>query len=323
MLSVFVKEHDNVIAARRKAFSLAALGVLGFSGTIVATKFALDSYSPWQLTFYRAALAGLLATIYLLVRPPKVWPVRREWVSLAFTAAAIVLGFPALSSWALLSAPASHAAVIFALIPPFTAAFGALRARERPTTRFWVASLLGAACVAAFSVTRHADVPSAVELQARPGPLAADLVLIAAVCVAAFGYAEGARVARRLSGATVISLCLVLSAPIALVISAMTPEPLFHPDHVEAMLGLLYVGAVSMFVAFIAWYSGLSGAGIARASQLQLAQPLLSLLWAALLLDEAVPPTAWLTTGAVVACIAVCLRSTAASPAAARVPDPR
>lgn len=47
-----------------------------------------------------------------------------------------------------------------------------------------------------------------------------------------------------------------------------------------------YTAAVSMFFAFFAWYAGLAGAGIAKAGQLQLAQPALTILWGWPLLGE-------------------------------------
>ena len=54
------------------------------------------------------------------------------------------------------------------------------------------------------------------------------------------------------------------------------------------MLGFAYTIVVSMFVAFIFWYGGLGKAGIARASQVQLIQPLLTVVWAGLLLHESI-----------------------------------
>jgi len=49
--------------------------------------------------------------------------------------------------------------------------------------------------------------------------------------------------------------------------------------------------------------------GVTRASQLQLAQPLLTLVWAVLLLGEHLPAAAPVTALIVVACIVVTQRS--------------
>jgi drug/metabolite transporter (DMT)-like permease len=43
---------------------------------------------------------------------------------------------------------------------------------------------------------------------------------------------------------------------------------------------------VSMFLGFFSWYRGLAIGPMAQVSQVQLVQPVLSILWAALLLRE-------------------------------------
>ena len=43
---------------------------------------------------------------------------------------------------------------------------------------------------------------------------------------------------------------------------------------------------ISMFLAFFAWYAGLARGGVARVGQIQLAQPVLTLVWSALVLGE-------------------------------------
>lgn len=46
-----------------------------------------------------------------------------------------------------------------------------------------------------------------------------------------------------------------------------------------AWMGFGYVTVLSMFLGFFAWYHGLTLGGVARVSQVQLAQPLLTLAW--------------------------------------------
>ena len=47
-----------------------------------------------------------------------------------------------------------------------------------------------------------------------------------------------------------------------------------------------YLGVVSMFLGFFAWYRGLAIGPMAQVSQVQLVQPVLSIGWAALLGEE-------------------------------------
>jgi drug/metabolite transporter (DMT)-like permease len=64
-------------------------------------------------------------------------------------------------------------------------------------------------------------------------------------------------------------------------------------------------------VGLLLWYRGLGAAGVARASQTQLAQPLLTLGWSVLLLGEHLSLAAPVTAVAVLVCIVVVLRTRA------------
>ncbi len=78
-----------------------------------------------------------------------------------------------------------------------------------------------------------------------------------------------------------------------------------------------------MFLGFFAWYAGLARGGIARIGQVQLAQPVLTLLWAALLLGEDVTPGMVAAALIVLACVVATQRTRVAPapPAGAPVPS--
>ena len=75
------------------------------------------------------------------------------------------------------------------------------------------------------------------------------------------------------------------------------------------MVGLLWVAAGSTFFGLYVWYRGMAAIGIAKASQLQLAQPLLTLVWSVPLLGEQLSPAAPVAAAAVLVCIAVTQRA--------------
>ncbi|MFP2912336.1 EamA family transporter, partial [Pyxidicoccus sp. 3LFB2] len=81
---------------------------------------------------------------------------------------------------------------------------------------------------------------------------------------------------------------LVLSAPVLLPIVALSLDARVLEASPRAWAGFAYVSGVSMFLGFFAWYRGLALGGVARVSQLQLLQPLLTLGWSVLLLGEEV-----------------------------------
>ncbi|MCX5419560.1 DMT family transporter [Streptomyces sp. NBC_00078] len=275
----------------------AALGVTAFSLTFPATAWGLEGFGPWSLVAARSVLAALIAgTCLLALRVPL--PDRRHVAGLAVVAAGVVVGFPLLTTLALQTSTTAHAAVVVGLLPLTTALFSALRMGTRPSRTFWTAALAGAAAVVAFTV------------QQSGGALTtADLYLFAALLVCAAGYTEGGRLARVMPGWQVIGwalvLCLPLSVPAAAL--ALSYEPAQLTAH--SVAGLLWVAVGSQFLGLVVWYRGMAAIGIPKASQLQLAQPLLTLVWSVLLLGEHLTVAAPLTAAAVLVCIAVTQRA--------------
>jgi drug/metabolite transporter (DMT)-like permease len=264
--------------------------VVFFSGSFPATKFALRDLSPWFVSFGRAAVAAALAGIALVVLRSR-RPCRGELGRLVIAALGVVVASPLLAALALQTTPSAHVAVIFALLPAVTAAFAVLRGGERPGPLFWVAALAGVAIVTAFALG-----------QSQGGITPADAFLLLAVVACGAGYSEGAVVARTLGGLETICWALVVSLPLTL-LGTILSAPGSMPS-TDALLGFLYVAVFSMFVGFVAWYAGLAR-GIARVSQLQLFQPLLTVALSALLLGEHIGwPTALAALG-VIASVAV------------------
>ncbi|MET7621004.1 DMT family transporter [Streptomyces sp. NPDC005408] len=276
---------------------LAALGVVAFSLTFPSTVWGLESFGPWSLVSVRSVLAAVIAGGFLLVmRVPL--PERRHWAGLAVVAGGVVLGFPLLTTLALQTSTTSHAAVVVGLLPLTTAAFAALRTGRRPSRSFWLAALAGAAVVITFTV------------QQSGGALQrGDLYLFAALLVCAAGYTEGGRLAGRMPGWQVIGWALVLCLPLTLAGSAVAlgVEPVRLTAH--GVIGLAWVAAGSTFFGLYVWYRGMASIGIAKASQLQLAQPLLTLVWSVSLLGERLSPAAPVAAVAVLVCIAVTQRA--------------
>ncbi|MGW1596059.1 DMT family transporter [Streptomyces sp. NPDC002343] len=275
----------------------AGLGVIAFSLTFPSTAWGLESFGPWSLVAVRAVLAALVAGGCLLALRVRL-PARRHLAGLAVVAAGVVLGFPMLTTLALQTSTTAHAAVVVGLLPLTTAVFSALRTGVRPSRRFWLAAVAGAAAVIAFTLA-----------QSGGALTTADGYLFAALLVCAAGYTEGGRLARVMPGWQVIgwalALCLPLSVPAAAV--ALAYEPAHLTGH--GVAGLLWVTLGSQFLGLVVWYRGMAAIGVPRASQLQLAQPLLTLVWSALLLGEHFTVAAPLTAVAVLVCIAVTQRS--------------
>ena len=293
--------QDSATALRRVAANhgtaLAALGVLSFSFSFPATDWALDGFGPWTATGLRGVLAALVAGVWLAVsRVPL--PERRHWPGLLTVACGCVIGFPLLTTLALRTSSTAHSAVVIGLLPLATAAFSVVLTGERPSRPFWYGAVAGAVTVIGFTLQ-----------QSHGRPTLADAYLFAALLVCAAGYAEGGRLSRHMPGWQVIAWGVMAALPVTLAVTflALPSEPVHLTG--RAVTGLVYVAAISQFGGFVVWYRGMAAIGVARASQLQLAQPLFTLVWSVLLMGERLSPVTPFTAVIVLLCIAVTQRT--------------
>ncbi len=274
------------------------LGVVLFSFTLPFTRVAVNGLSPLFIGAGRAVVAAALAAAALAIMRQHL-PTRRQWGRLAVVAGGIVIGFPLLTSYALTQVPASHGAVVIAILPAATAVMAVIRGRERPPLPFWVFAALGAVVALVFASIQGEGI----------GHLGwPDLLLFGAVISAAIGYAEGGLLSRELGSWQTVSWALVLAAPlmIALAVVSIAVEPP-HATPLE-WSAFAYVAVVSMFLAFFAWYRGLAIGPMARVSQVQLIQPVLTIAWSAILLREQLTLATVLGGLAVIVCAALAVR---------------
>ena len=75
-----------------------------------------------------------------------------------------------------------------------------------------------------------------------------------------------------------------------------------------------YLGVVSMFLGFFAWYHGLAIGPMAQVGQVQLIQPVLSICWAGLLLGETLAWTTIVGGLAVILCAGLAVRTRLSPP---------
>ncbi|WP_116807483.1 DMT family transporter [Steroidobacter cummioxidans] len=267
------------------------LGVLIFSGSLPATRAAVMDFDPVFLTVARATIAALLGIALLLAAREKL-PERRDVPSLVIVAIGVVIGYPLLTALALQHITSAHSIVFVGLLPLATAIFAVLRGGERPRPAFWLFSCVGSALVVGYAVGQG--------VSASP---TGDMLMLAAIVICGLGYAEGAKLSRRLGGWQVICWALAVSLPLMLVLVVTLAPPSFGNVSLPAWLGLAYVSLFSMLIGFVFWYRGLAQGGIAAVGQLQLLQPFFGLALAATLLGEHVSAGMLVVTLAVVACV--------------------
>src|SRR5216683_2921622 len=201
---------SSSVSRERLGLLLGFVGMAIFGGTLPATRVAVSEIDPIALTSLRTAIAGLcsLALLLVLRRP---LPPRALWFQLVVTTLCVSFLFPFLMSLSMQSVDASHGGVVMGILPIATALVAVAITHERPRPLFWVASVAGASLVIAFALRQGGGTLSA-----------GDLLLFAAVAVAAIGYAFSGRLTARMPGWEVISWVLVIALPVSLPAAALT-----------------------------------------------------------------------------------------------------
>ncbi len=296
-----MKDECSAIQTRSESIGLAFgfVGVLIFSMSLPATREAVESFGAWTVGFGRAVLAaGCAAAVLAVGRVPR--PERRHLKPLLIVGAGVIVGFPLFTGLALETSTASRGAIVIGILPAATALVATLRHGERPSWQFWIAACGGLLTVVIFSVATGAD----------GRPELADGFFLLAVASAAVGYAEGAALTKEFGGWQTISWALILALPLTLPVAgvALASHGIEQPQ-LSNWAGLAYVSLFSMYLGFFAWYAGLNIGGVARVSQVQLLQPILTLAWSALLLDESITIAGVVTAGLVLAFVAASKRA--------------
>ena len=302
-----------------------ALGVLAvalFGATLPITRWTMgqgdagSALSPLFITFSRVVLAAAVSALCLLALRAR-WPTRDEWGPLAVAAAGNAVLYPLSLALALREQSAAHVAVITALLPLATAAAAAVAtmsltlrhgtgtgsgaehgtsapsSASRGHRRFWLCAVTSAALVAWFSLRRSG----------QPFTLVADdLIVAGGVLAASVGYVQGAKVTRAMGAERAICWVTLLTLPVSLPITLATWPT--APVPASAWVGLGYLGLVSMWAAFFAWYRALDWGGPLKVSQTQAFQPFFSIALAWPLLGEP-PDTPTLAFAAAVVALVV------------------
>ena len=285
------------VSRQRLGLLLGFIGMMIFGGTLPATRIAVSAIDPIALTSMRTLIAGLCALLLLAVlRRPL--PPRALWPQLVITMLCVSILFPFLMALGMQSVDSAHGGVVMGILPIGTALVAVMITHERPRPLFWIASLAGATLVIAFALRQGGGALSA-----------GDLFLLAAVVVSAVGYAFSGRLTAQMPGWEVISWVLVIALPVSIPAAALTMPPDVSQIALKPWLALIYVAVFSQWIGFFAWNAGMAIGGIARVSQVQLLQPFVVFVLAALFNDETITLPTVLFAAAVVATVAISTRT--------------
>jgi len=265
---------------RKQGMLLGLIGIICFSLTLPATRIAVPYFGETMVGLGRTVIAALIVGIIFIIKKQSL-PTKPQLKSLGIVAFGAVLVFPLLTTFAMKSLPVSHGAIEVALLPLATAGFAMWRGDERPSKRYWIASIIGATTVLLYAVYLGLG-------QLQKG----DVALIVAVLILGLSYAEGGKLAKELGSWEVIAWAILIGAPFFIIPVGLSLSTDMLQAPIEAWISLLYLAVVSQFLAYVAWYKGMALGGIARVGQIQYLQPFFMIGFSVLFLGESIT---WLT----------------------------
>ena len=277
--------------------------VFFFALTLPMSRYVVREVDPVVTGLFRCVIAGgLAAALLAITRQP--WPSRRQIKGLAAASVGIVYIYPVFVAWAMKYTPSSHGSIVVGLLPLSTAAMASLLGHDRPGIRFWLAAIAGSIIVIAYALFHGGG-----------GLHAADLALIVAVICSGVAYAEGGFLARSMGGWQVISWVMALNLPIVtLIMAGMIAYKGFHASPMTLAV-MIFMGVFNQFIAFFGWYKAMANVGVARVSQLQLLQPFMTVVIAAIFLHEIITWDTWLALVLVLGTVVLARRAARLPPA--------
>jgi drug/metabolite transporter (DMT)-like permease len=275
----------HTVLVRPIAVYAAAGGALVlWSGTPIANKIAVASIDPATAGILRSMLAGLLAGSFALALRLPFPSIPRQRLLLLLSGIGNFAVWPLLLSIGLGLTTANHAAFIIAMIPIATGLIAAAADRSWPHLLWWAGGALAVAGTFMLIFYRGSG-PGEVAGASVTG----DLVILVGVIACALGYVAGGKLSPVI-GTWATTFWGLGGAAVVLVpvVGMLAPRTDWAAVGAAGWLSIAYMTLLSSFAGYLAWFWALGHGGIARMSSWQLSQPAVTLVFAALLLGEAI-----------------------------------
>jgi drug/metabolite transporter (DMT)-like permease len=277
-----VKRAEPEAAGTLAVFAAAGVAVGLWAGTPIVTKIAVAEIEPVLVGMLRTVLPAFISiplALALRIGLPAGW---RHWGWLLVSALAGFVLFPILFTVGIRYTSASHAGLILAILPVFTGLMASGLERRWPGPLWWLGVAVAGAGTAALVGLRLGFAGGA-------DSLLGDLVILAGGLCASAGYVSGARLSQlgySAWGTTFWGLAvggLVLLPFLAIA----APSVDWGAVSMASWLCVAYLMLASSILGYVAWYWALARGGIGRVGLMQFAQPVGTLVLAALMLGEA------------------------------------
>lgn len=282
-------------------FSLVA--IFGFGGTFIAVTLGFESFDAITMSMGRVIPAALLAVVALKVMKQPLLPPREAYPLIIGSSLGVIIGFPLLSALALQEVPPADAGVIGAVTPLVTGSIAVLIGHKKPKPLFWAAAALGTIAAMILAYTRGGS-------EFGGGAFWGYLALAVAVLFASMGHISGAKLTAKYSPFTVLNWAVMISIPVQLPI-ALTNwaiNPITEWPTISAWAGFLFVSWFSLAIGNFMLNQGLHIIGLVKGPQLQLIQPVVTMILAIVILHQTVAPVTWLAAAVILLSVAISQR---------------
>lgn len=249
----------------------------------MAARIAVLEMPPLAVAALRTVPAGAaLLPLVLALRIPL--PQGRERLALlALSGLSGFMLFPITFSIGVAHTSATHAGMILAVSPLLTGAMAQAWDRRAPTLRWWLGGLVALAGEAVLLLGRAgADAP--------PGtnPALGDAMVAVSAAIGSLGYVTGGRLNRLgyPAQATTYWGVILGSATLVPLLPWMLAGIHWAAIGPWGIASVAYIALAVTILGYVLWYWALGQGGIARVGLFQFAQPVVSVLLAALILAE-------------------------------------
>lgn len=290
----------NRFSETARGYLFAISAVVGFGGTFIAVALGYQSFDAITMSFGRVIPAGLAAIVALRLMKKPILPPREAFPVILGITGGIVIGFPLLSTLALQSVPPADAGVMGAVTPIITAVIAIFIGHKKPKPLFWLAAALGSTAAAVLAYVRGGS-------EFGGGTFWGYILLLGAMLVASLGHISGNYLAGKgFNSFQVLCWAVILSIPIQLpgVLIDLSINPITTVPTLGAIFGFLFASLFSILIGNFMLNHGFHKIGLVRGAQLQLIQPIVTMILSIVVLHQAVSPITWIAAAAILASVA-------------------
>lgn len=290
----------NRFSETARGYLFAISAVVGFGGTFIAVALGYQSFDAITMSFGRVIPAGLAAIVALRLMKKPILPPREAFPVILGITGGIVIGFPLLSTLALQSVPPADAGVMGAVTPIITAVIAIFIGHKKPKPLFWLAAALGSTAAAGLAYVRGGS-------EFGGGTFWGYILLLGAMLVASLGHISGNYLAGKgFNSFQVLCWAVILSIPIQLpgVLIDLSINPITNVPTLGAIFGILFASLFSILIGNFMLNHGFHKIGLVRGAQLQLIQPIVTMILSIVVLHQAVSPITWIAAAAILASVA-------------------